>query len=58
LAALAFLHFREKPPAVEVTRFQFPLPPGQNDPALFPAMEFSPDGRKLAFVAMSPDVVS
>jgi serine/threonine-protein kinase len=51
-AALAFVHFREKPPVTHVTRFQYPLPEGQSftrtgrhDIAI------SPDGTKLAYVA-------
>jgi eukaryotic-like serine/threonine-protein kinase len=48
LAALAFLHFREKPPAPAApVRFQIP-PPGNTTLELF---EVSPDGRKLAFNA-------
>jgi serine/threonine-protein kinase len=52
LAALAFVHFREKPPVTHVTRFQYTLPEGQiftragrHDIAI------SPDGTKLAYVA-------
>jgi eukaryotic-like serine/threonine-protein kinase len=54
LAAVSFLHFRETPPARELTRFEIPAPPGVTltngaDPAV------SPDGRKLAFIATGAD---
>jgi Tol biopolymer transport system component len=52
LAALAFIHFSEKPPAREVVRFQIPAP---EKSALSPAVIVSPDGRKLAFIATGPD---
>src|SRR5580704_4471729 len=47
LAAVSFLHFREKPlaPAAPV-RFQIPAP---ENTALGPIFNLSPDGRKLAF---------
>jgi Tol biopolymer transport system component len=55
LAALAFVHFREKPPAPpEVTRFQIRLP----DKVRFTAggtFTFSPDGRHVAFAAIGAD---
>jgi Tol biopolymer transport system component len=60
LAALAFVHFREKPPEAALMRFTIPPPenttfvvtgPNANNgpPAL------SPDGRRLAFNARSAD---
>jgi len=51
-AALAFIHFREKPAVKEVMRFQIPAP---EDSTLSPALTVSPDGRKLAFIATGPD---
>jgi eukaryotic-like serine/threonine-protein kinase len=45
LAALAFIHFREKPPAAEVMRFQIPAPGGYAASGAW----LSPDGRKVAF---------
>ncbi len=49
LAALALLHFREKPPAPAApVRFQIQ---GPENTALSPIFNVSPDGRKLAFVA-------
>jgi eukaryotic-like serine/threonine-protein kinase len=53
LAAVSFLHFRENPPARELTRFEIPAPTGvtlaNSDPVL------SPDGRKIAFMAAGAD---
>jgi serine/threonine-protein kinase len=60
LAALAFVHFREKPPDAALARFNIPPPesttfvvtgpnPNNGPPAL------SPDGRQLAFNARSAD---
>jgi eukaryotic-like serine/threonine-protein kinase len=49
LAAVSFLHFREKPPAPAApVRFQIPAP---ENTTLGPWLSMSPDGRKLAFVA-------
>jgi len=50
-AALAWIHFREKPqtPATQV-RFQIPAP---GNTGLGPFAVLSPDGRKLAFLAAS-----
>jgi Tol biopolymer transport system component/predicted Ser/Thr protein kinase len=49
LAAIAFLHLREKPPvANSPMRFQIPLPPNA---ALGSLLNLSPDGRKVAFIA-------
>jgi serine/threonine protein kinase len=51
-AALAFVHFREQSPPVEVVRFQISPPDGTsfaNAPVL------SPDGRSLVFEAPGPD---
>ncbi len=50
LAALAIIHFSEKPLVGELSRFEIPAPPGvtlgnNSDPVL------SPDGRKIAFLA-------
>jgi serine/threonine protein kinase/Tol biopolymer transport system component len=53
-AGLAFVHFREQPPAVELTRFQIPLPARATPVGPFPPQEVSPDGRKLVFEAMDP----
>ena len=49
LAAISFLHFREKPlPPAASLRFQIPPPEGATLGAL---LNVSPDGRKLAFLA-------
>jgi eukaryotic-like serine/threonine-protein kinase len=49
LAAVAFLHFRERPPAAAPpVRFQIQAPENAT-----PLMKLSPDGRKLAFLAGS-----
>src|SRR5712692_8660793 len=49
LAAVALLHFTEKPPAPGVpVRFQIPV---TESTTLGPYINLSPDGRKLAFVA-------
>jgi len=55
LAGLAFVHFREKPPAAELSRFQIPMPANLNFPGPTAAAEVSPDGRKLAFPAAGAD---
>jgi predicted Ser/Thr protein kinase len=49
--ALAFTHFREKPPVAELVRFQIPAPEKEN----FGTRGFalSPDGRRLAFLVRS-----
>ena len=52
LAALALIHFREKPPAVEVVRFQIPAPEKSNFTS---GAYVSPDGRRIAFQARGPD---
>jgi eukaryotic-like serine/threonine-protein kinase len=54
-AALAFVHFREKPPAAELSRFQIPMPANLHFPGPTAAAEVSPDGRKLAFPAAGAD---
>jgi Tol biopolymer transport system component len=54
-AALAFVHFREKPPVAELSRFQIPMPANLNFPGPTAAAEVSPDGRKLAFPAAGAD---
>lgn len=46
-AGVSFVHFREKPPAVEVMRFQIPAPAKLT----IVSPELSPDGRRLAFLA-------
>jgi Tol biopolymer transport system component len=52
LAAVSFLHFRETPPAAPApTRFQI-LPPENTE--FGTQMALSPDGRLLAFTALSP----
>jgi eukaryotic-like serine/threonine-protein kinase len=48
LAALAFIHFREKPPAApEVVRFTIPLP---EKGGFGQYLSLSPDGRRVAFI--------
>jgi Tol biopolymer transport system component len=48
LAALAFIHFRERPPVAEAARFE--IGPPRN--ARFSCcLSISPDGRKIAFTA-------
>jgi serine/threonine protein kinase len=57
LAALAFLHFRESPPApAQPVRFQIPLPE-KASLATTGAFAVSPDGRSLAFAARGSDGV-
>ena len=56
-AVLAFIHFREQPPAAELTRFQIPYPDSTSVPFGIPA-EISPDGRRLAFEAQDAQGVS
>lgn len=54
LSVLAYVHFRETPPAPgEPAQFEVQLP-GMTDP---PAFAISPDGRKLVFVATGSDGV-
>jgi Tol biopolymer transport system component len=49
LAAVGFVHFREKPPAAAApVRFQIAAP---ENTSLGPIINLSPDGRKLAFYA-------
>ena len=50
-AVLAFIHFREQPPASEVTRFQIPFPANTAPYPFGVPQEISPDGRTLAFAA-------
>jgi len=52
LAAVSFLHFREKPPVKEMTRFEVLPPPGATS-GVSPTV--SPDGRKIAFTAPGAD---
>ena len=56
LAGLAFVHFRETPPASEVVRFQMPLPDDVSF-TQFGVSSISPDGRKVAFAAFGYDGV-
>ncbi len=54
LAALSFIHFREKPPVRELTRFEIPAPANSTfAPNTGPVV--SPDGRKIAFIAAAAD---
>jgi dipeptidyl aminopeptidase/acylaminoacyl peptidase len=48
LAALAFIHFREQPPAAELMRFQIPPP---EKVTVGNQLSLSPDGHRLAFIA-------
>ena len=53
LAALAFIHFREKAPAApEPVRFQIPAPEKSN---FISGPSVSPDGRRIVFAAKGPD---
>jgi eukaryotic-like serine/threonine-protein kinase len=52
-AALAFVHFREKPPVKEMVRFDISAPVNATLGDTAPAV--SPDGRKIAFVATGAD---
>ena len=52
LAGLAFVRFREPPPARDVVRLQIPLPVGAQPDLNF---TLSPDGRRLAFVGAGAD---
>ena len=57
LAGLAFVHFREKPPAAQVVRFQIPAPEYKGLYKLASSsgngLSVSPDGRSLAFTALA-----
>jgi Tol biopolymer transport system component len=55
-AVLAFVHFRNKPPAAQMVSLQFPLPPNLtfSRSGIF---ALSPDGRKIAFSAFGADGV-
>ena len=56
-AALAFVHFREKPSApADLVRFEIPVPE-KVALAASGAFALSPDGRQLAFFAAGPDGV-
>ncbi len=48
-AAVSFVHFREKPPAAELVRFEIPVP----WKFTLGGFSVSPDGRHLAFAARS-----
>jgi predicted Ser/Thr protein kinase len=51
-AALAFVHFREKPPVKEMVRFEISAPANAT---LGRAFAVSPDGLKIAFAATGAD---
>ena len=53
LAALAFVHFREKPAAKEMVRFDISAP--ANTTFVDDSPVVSPDGRKIAFVVTGAD---
>jgi eukaryotic-like serine/threonine-protein kinase len=55
LAALAFVHFREKPPVAELMRFEIPAP---DKVTLGNQLSLSPDGRRLAFTARGANGVT
>lgn len=50
LSVVSFVHFREQPPKLEVTRFAVPAPDKTSFTAA--AAAISPDGRTLAFAAI------
>jgi eukaryotic-like serine/threonine-protein kinase len=52
LAALAFVHFREKPAVKEMVRFEIAAPANTTLGSTFAD---SPDGRKIAFIATGAD---
>lgn len=54
-AALAILHFREKPPVAAAVRFQIPMP--EKVTLERGAFSLSPDGRRLVFAAIGSDGV-
>ena len=56
LAALAVVHFREKPMVAEAVRLEMPLPENATIPAQG-TFAVSPDGRQVAFFAVGPDGV-
>jgi eukaryotic-like serine/threonine-protein kinase len=56
LAALAFVHFREKPIVGDAVRLEMPLPEKAIKPATF-SFALSPDGRQFGFFAAGPDGV-
>jgi eukaryotic-like serine/threonine-protein kinase len=49
--ALGFVHFREKPPALALMRFEILLPPKTT----LNTFTLSPDGRKIAFNTRGPE---
>ena len=51
LAALAVVHFREKPPETQLMKFTVPAP----QRAGFGYVALSPDGRRIAFLARDAD---
>ena len=56
LAALAVVHFREKPMVAETVRLEMPLPEKATMTAA-DTFALSPDGRQVAFFAVGPDGV-
>ena len=53
-ALLGFLYFRPKPPAVELTRFQIPVPEDKASKGgniNLSGMSVSPDGSRLVFLS-------
>jgi Tol biopolymer transport system component len=55
-AVVAVMHFREKPPEPAVVRFELPAPAkAQYVGDVGFRMALSPDGRRLAFLARTPD---
>ena len=56
-AALAFVHFTQKPPAAEIIRFQI-SPPDKSAFAGNDSANVSPDGRRIAFQSRRPDGVT
>jgi eukaryotic-like serine/threonine-protein kinase len=55
-AALAFIHFTQKPPAAETIRFQI-SPPDKGNFSGNDSANVSPDGRRIAFQLRRPDGV-
>jgi serine/threonine-protein kinase len=55
-AGLALIHFREKPPVVEVPRFQIPAPENTTlGSRVGTGFHLSPNGRQIAFIAFDRD---
>src|SRR5437879_2984395 len=53
LAALAAVHFRQRPSELHAVRFQIPVP--VNADVLVELLEVSPDGKHVVFLGHSPD---